>query len=114
MAEDIHAFFHEKRNRAVIESLVRVEVKPIVPRWFRLSRISGKTFVLTGGLASMTRDEAKDRLAALGAKVSESVSRNTDYVVIGVARGSKADRARELGITTINEKEFLELIGARS
>lgn len=62
----------------------------------------------------MTRDEAKDRLAALGAKVSESVSRNTDYVVIGVARGSKADRARELGITTINEKEFLELIGARS
>lgn len=61
---------------------------------------------LTGSLESMTRDEAKDSVAGLGAKVSESVSGKTDYVVVGAEPGSKADKARTLGVTTIGEKDF--------
>jgi DNA ligase (NAD+) len=114
MAEDIHAFFAEKHNRDVIEALLRAGVQPTLPRPRRRSPISGRTFVLTGSLESMTRDEAKNRLAALGAKTSESVSGKTDYVIVGAEPGSKADRARELGVTTLGEKEFLRLIGARS
>jgi DNA ligase (NAD+) len=111
MAEDIHAFFRQKHNREVIEALLRAGVKPVAPRQRRSSPISGKTFVLTGGLESMTRDEAKNRLAALGAKTSESVSKKTDYVVVGSDPGSKADKARALGVRMIDEKEFLKLIG---
>ena len=111
MAEDIHAFFRQKHNREVIAALLRAGVRPAAPRRRRLSPISGKVFVLTGGLASMSRDEAKNRLIALGAKVSESVSRNTDYVVVGTDPGSKADRARALGVRMLDEKEFLSLVG---
>jgi DNA ligase (NAD+) len=111
MAEDIHAFFRQKHNREVIEALLRAGVRPVAPRPRRSSPISGKTFVLTGGLESMTRDEAKNRLAALGARTSESVSKKTDYVVVGHDPGSKADKARALGVTMIDEKEFLKLIG---
>ena len=114
MAADIYAFFREQRNRSVIEALLRAGVRPAAPRPHKATPISGQTFVLTGSLESMTRDEAKNRLAALGATTSESVSRNTDYVVIGAEPGSKADRARELGVRTIGEKEFLRLVGARS
>jgi DNA ligase (NAD+) len=67
--------------------------------------------VLTGGLESMSRDEAKSRLAELGARTAESVSKKTDYVVVGSEPGSKAERARTLGVKTIDEKEFLKLIG---
>ena len=80
------------------------------PRVQRTSAISGKTFVLTGGLESMSRDEAKNRLAELGARTAESVSNKTDYVVVGVEAGSKAERARTLGVKMINEREFLKLI----
>lgn len=59
----------------------------------------------------VTRDEAKDRLAALGAKVSESVSRKTDYVVVGAEPGTKADKARALGVAMLDEQEFVELLG---
>jgi DNA ligase (NAD+) len=111
MAEDIHAFFRQKHNLEVIEALLRAGVRPVAPRPRRSSPISGKTFVLTGGLESMTRDEAKNRLAALGARTSESVSKKTDYVVVGHDPGSKADKARALGVTMIDEKEFLKLIG---
>jgi DNA ligase (NAD+) len=111
MAEDIYAFFHQKHNREVIEALLRAGVRPAGPRRRKVSAISGKTFVLTGGLEAMTRDEAKNRLHELGATVSESVSKKTDYVVVGTEPGSKADKARALGVKTIDEREFLKLIG---
>src|SRR5574338_1279583 len=114
MAADIHAFFHQKHNREVIEALlhagVRAEAPPRAPVR-RASPVAGKTFVLTGSLASMTRDEAKDRLAQLGARVTESVSKQTDYVVVGAEPGSKADRVRALGVAMLGERQFLELIG---
>lgn len=116
MAEDIYAFFHQKHNREVIDMLLRAGVQPSPPRRGKAlaaSPISGKSFVLTGGLESMTRDEAKNRLAELGAHVSESVSKNTDYVVVGAEPGSKADKALALGVKTIGEKELLALLNAR-
>ena len=72
--------------------------------------LSGKTFVLTGTLACLTREEAKEKLEALGAKVSGSVSKKTDYVVAGVEAGSKLDKARELGVAVLDEQQFLALL----
>jgi DNA ligase (NAD+) len=111
MAEDIYAFFHQKHNREVIKALLRAGMQLAAPHVQRASPVTGKTFVLTGGLESMSRDEAKNRLAELGARTADGVSRKTDYVVVGVEPGSKAERARALGVKTINEKEFLKLIG---
>ena len=111
MAEDIHAFFHEKHNRDVIARLRDAGVRwPKPARRPAASPLSGKTFVLTGTLGALTRDAAKEKLQALGAKVTGSVSKKTDYVVVGAEPGSKADKARELGVTTVGEKEFLKLL----
>jgi len=112
MAEDIYTFFHQKHNREVIKKLRAGGVRwPRAERKKTRTQFSGKTFVLTGALATMTRDEAKNRLRALGATVSGSVSKKTDYVIAGADPGSKAAKARELGVQMLSEKEFLRLIG---
>ena len=72
--------------------------------------LAGRTFVLTGTLASMTRDEAKAAITALGGKVAESVSKKTSAVIVGTEAGSKAEKARALGIETLDEPAFLTLI----
>ncbi|HKK14933.1 MAG TPA: NAD-dependent DNA ligase LigA [Gammaproteobacteria bacterium] len=112
VAEEIDTFFRQTHNRQVIDKLVDAgvhwpEVK--VKRRETLP-LAGKTFVLTGSLESFTRNEAKDRLQGLGAKVTGSVSRNTDYVVVGADPGSKYDRARELGVKTLDETAFQHLL----
>jgi DNA ligase (NAD+) len=112
MAEDIYSFFHEKHNRGVIRDLIKAGIHwPKPTRAKRSSALAGKTFVLTGGLSTMTRDEAKRRLQELGAKIAGSVSKKTDYVIVGEEPGSKADKARELGVTMLDEKEFLKMLG---
>lgn len=115
VAEEVHGFFHQKHNREVIKALRKAGVEP--PR-IVVSRtalpLAGKTFVLTGTLNSMSRDEAKEKLIELGAKVAGSVSKKTDYVVMGDDPGSKAIKARELGVTMLVEKEFLKLIGVKA
>jgi DNA ligase (NAD+) len=112
MAEDISSFFHEKHNRGVIRDLIKAGIHwPKPTRTKKSSALAGKTFVLTGGLSTMTRDEAKRRLQELGVKIAGSVSKKTDYVIIGEEPGSKADKARELGVTMLDEKEFLKLLG---
>lgn len=114
VAESISAFFEQPHNRDVIVKLRAAGVTwPTGGR--RAGRatgaLAGKRFVLTGALDAMTREEAKQRLEALGAKVSSSVSAKTDYVVVGVDPGSKAARAEALGVTMLDEGAFLELIG---
>jgi DNA ligase (NAD+) len=112
VAQSIFNFFREKHNCEVVRQLrdfgvhwdehdgVSTEVLPL----------TGKTFVLTGTLPNLSRDEAKSRLEALGAKVAGSVSKKTDYVVAGAEAGSKLDKARELNITVLDENQFIELI----
>ncbi len=112
MAEDIQAFFQQTHNREVIAKLLDAGMQwPRIEAKAAASALSGKTFVLTGALTGMSRDEAKERLTALGAKVAGSVSKKTDYVVVGKDAGSKADKARELGVRRLSEAEFFVLIG---
>jgi DNA ligase (NAD+) len=72
--------------------------------------LAGKTFVITGTLPTLSRDDAKDLLEAAGAKVAGSVSKKTSYVVAGTEAGSKLDKARELGVAVLNESELKELL----
>ena len=113
MADDVYKFFRQAHNREVIDALRRAGVRwPATEARARVAQtLAGKTFVLTGGLGSMTRDEAKRSLKALGAKVAESVSKKTDYVVAGEDPGSKLDRARELGVDVIDEHALKQLLG---
>jgi len=113
VAAHIHTFFKQAHNREVIERLLAVGIVwPVVSK--RVvnvdSRVAGKTFVLTGTLGTLTREDAKERLIALGAKISESVSKKTDYVVVGDSPGSKRAKAEALGVTILEESEFLKFI----
>ncbi|WP_424931781.1 NAD-dependent DNA ligase LigA [Amaricoccus macauensis] len=112
MAGSLVDFFHEQANRAAIERLVaELDVEDVEAPATADSPVAGKTVVFTGTLEKMTRAEAKARAESLGAKVSGSVSAKTDYVVAGPGAGSKEKKARELGVTLLNEDEWLELIG---
>ncbi|MGQ9779676.1 MAG: NAD-dependent DNA ligase LigA [Bacillota bacterium] len=112
IAASIVSYFREEQNRRLLAKLraagVRMEEGEAAPAGPQ--PLAGKTFVLTGGLASMTREEAEERLRALGAKVASSVSRKTDYVVVGKDPGSKYQKALELGITILREEEFLKML----
>jgi len=110
-ARSIYSFFREKRNLNLIERLKKAGVKIISPSLSKQSqKLKDKTFVLTGALESLTREEAKEKIRNLGGKVSSSVSRNTDFVVVGKDPGSKLEKAKKLGVKTITEKEFLAMI----
>lgn len=111
VASSVEAFFREPHNRTVIEALVRAGVTwPAVETKRTDSAVAGKTFVLTGTLPNLTRDEAKDRLIAAGAKVSGSVSRKTDFVVAGAEAGSKLEKAESLGVRVIDEATLLTML----
>jgi DNA ligase (NAD+) len=111
VAGSIRAFFEEERNRASIRRMLEAGVRVAAEeRPTGSSPLAAKTFVFTGGLTSMTREEAKARVEALGAKATSSVSRATDYVVVGEDPGSKAEKARELGVATLSEEQFRELL----
>jgi DNA ligase (NAD+) len=113
VAESILDFFAEAHNREVIDRLIQAGV-----RWEESEgqadappgALTGKTFVLTGTLPSLSRDEAKAKIEAAGGKVSGSVSKKTDYVIAGEAAGSKLDKAQELGVLVLDEAGFLALL----
>ncbi len=114
VAASIVRFFAEPHNREVVEALRAAGVTWAEgePAAVVSSSIAGKTFVLTGTLPTLTRDEAKDMIEALGAKVAGSVSKKTDYVVAGSEAGSKLEKAQQLGLTILDEAQFMELIGS--
>ena len=115
IAESIVDFFQEPHNRDVIEQLTSAEIGIHWPdveiQALTIdSPFTGKTVVLTGTLSQLTRDEAKDKLKKLGAKVTGSVSKKTDLVIAGEAAGSKLTKAEELGIKVIDEQEMIDLL----
>lgn len=111
VAAAIHAFFAEPQHRQIIARLLAAGVRPAVVEAVR-GPLSGKTFVLTGGLESMTRPEAQRRIEALGGRVVSSVSKETDYVVVGDEAGTKLKKAEKLGIPRLDEEAFRKLVGA--
>lgn len=110
VTQSVYDFFRHKENIKFIQKLQKNGVK-ILPQEKKLAgKLTGKTFVITGTLESMSRDEAKQKIKALGGKVTESVSKQTSYVVVGSEPGSKYEKALKLGVVILNEKQFLELI----
>jgi DNA ligase (NAD+) len=112
VAAHINAFFRQAHNRQVIAGLRAQGVKwPDPPPEASGSKaFAGMTIVLTGSLEAMTREEAKEQIQGLGGKVAGSVSRKTGLVVYGDNAGSKLEKARKLGVQTIDEKNFLAMI----
>jgi DNA ligase (NAD+) len=103
-------FFSEPKNVALVERLRKAGLKFTGQKKQRGTALAGKTFVLTGTLAHYTRDEARKLIEDAGGKVAGSVSKKTDYVVAGAEAGSKLDKARELGVAVVDEKEMEDLV----
>jgi DNA ligase (NAD+) len=114
MAQSVHDFFHNPRNQAVIEKLRKTGVRMRQKTEERKPKAEGpfaeKTVVVTGALSKFSRDEAKDALRKAGATVTDSVSKKTDFVIVGEDAGSKLDKARALGVKTLTEQEFVKML----
>jgi DNA ligase (NAD+) len=114
IAEELVEFFAEPRNRAALDDLLReVTPEPIAIEAAGDSPFAARTVVFTGTLTSMTRDEAEAMAERLGAKVTKSVSKKTDFVIAGADAGSKAAKAAELGVRILSEAEWREMAGIR-
>ena len=110
IAGSITTFFREPSNLRTMERLKKAGVKPVEGHTVS-GGLSGKTFVLTGTLEKSSRNRAKEIIESLGGNVSSSVTKNTDYVVVGTSPGSKLDKAKRLDIPVLDEEEFLEITG---
>lgn len=110
VAESIHDFFRGEKNKKLVHELLKNGVVPIPPHEVKKTGgLVGKIFVVTGTLQNLSRDEIKEMIKRLGGDVSSSVSKQTDYVVVGEDPGSKYDKAKKLGISILNEQDFLAL-----
>ncbi len=110
VSRSVYEWFQDKNN---LKYLAKLEKNLKIKNYFKnlkTEKFKNLTFVLTGGLESMTRDDAKEKIRQLGGEVSESVSKNTDYVIVGSEPGSKADKAKKLGVKILSEQEFLEML----
>jgi len=113
LAASLKEFFETKENLKLIKELLDLGITfQALKKSSAQTPFTGKTFVLTGGLETMTRDEAKNLISAGGGKVASSVSKKTDFVIAGAEAGSKLDKAKELGVKILSEKEFLEMLGS--
>ena len=112
MAKSVYEWFRDKKNLVLLNKLkkegVTVRQQPARVRGARPGKFGGKTFVLTGTLGGLTREEAKVKIRELGGNISTSVSQKTDYVVAGDSPGSKYDKAKKLGVKIVEEKEFVK------
>ena len=111
IAQSIAEFFQEPKNRDLVEQLRKFKLTLTGHKKQRGTKLAGKTFVLTGTLAGYSRDQAKKMIEDAGGRVAGSVSKKTDYVIAGSDAGSKLEKARELGVAVIGEKEMTELLG---
>jgi DNA ligase (NAD+) len=112
VAQSLHHYFRNPKNLEILDKLKKGGVVfPKEEAEAGEAAFGGKTFVLTGGLDSMTRDEARGLIEERGGRVSSSVSKKTDYVVVGKDPGSKQDKAKRLGIQTLREDEFKKMVG---
>jgi DNA ligase (NAD+) len=114
MARVIAGFFAEQRNREGIDALLAAGVDPLPPEDTARGPFAGKTIVLTGTLAGLTREQAKEEVERRGGKISGSVSKKTDFVVAGEEAGSKLKKATELGVKVLDERAFLDLLATPS
>jgi DNA ligase (NAD+) len=115
VAAAIAEFFSESANQKIIKKLDKAGVRPTAEkRVLKSQKFAGKSFVFTGALANRSREEAGQLVMQHGAKVSGSVSKKTDYVVVGTDPGSKYDKAKELGVPVLTEPEFEKLLGSKS
>lgn len=113
MAQSILGHFNQPSHRKLVSELIEAGVAPAAPaRRSEAGLLAGKVFVLTGALPNLTREQAAERIEAAGGKVSGSVSKKTGYVLAGAEPGSKLEKARALGVTVIDEAEFLRMLGA--
>ena len=112
VAQSIIEFMAESHNREVIEALIASGIECQVDKKQIVDAVAGKTFVLTGTLPTLSREQAKDMLEKAGAKVAGSVSAKTDYVVAGADAGGKLEKAQQLGVAVIDEAQLLQLLGS--
>lgn len=115
VSESLFEFWHDEHNQKLLEKFAHggVSLSLDAASLAALSEngaLKGKTFVLTGSLSGLTRDEAKDKIKAQGGQISSAVSRKTDFVVVGEAPGDKYEKAQELGVKILNEEDFLKLL----
>jgi DNA ligase (NAD+) len=110
VAKSIGKFFQQKNNLRVIQKLQELGVEHPPPSQRLSKKFAGQTFVFTGALKTMSREEAESRVESLGGRVSPSVSKKTDFVVCGDEPGSKYEKARALGVKILNEEEFLKIL----
>lgn len=110
VSQSVYDYFHAKENLKYVHELQKNDMEILAQAKKAGGKLTGKTFVITGTLDSMSRDEAKEKIKALGGKTSESVSKLTSYVVAGSEPGSKKQKAEKLGVEILDEKKFLELI----
>ncbi|HYM21108.1 MAG TPA: NAD-dependent DNA ligase LigA [Candidatus Kapabacteria bacterium] len=110
IAKSVHRHFTIAKNKSILERLRKagLQFEAVKAKKIESVFFAGKTFVLTGTLSAMTRDEAKEQIEARGGKSSGSVSKKTDYVIAGTEAGSKLDKANELGVKVLTEEEFLK------
>src|ERR1700726_590447 len=114
VAAAIAEFFSEPANRQIIRKLEKAGVRPTAEkRLIKSQKLAGKSFVFTGGLANRSREDAGKMVMQHGGKVSGSVSKKTDYVVVGTDPGSKYDKAKSLGVPVLTESEFEKLLGVK-
>ncbi len=109
VAKSIYDYLHDRQKQDFIKRLLKAGI--IIRTHIIKGGLEGKTFVFTGGLETLSRDEAKEKVRDLGGDISESVGKDTDYVVVGTDPGSKYNDAKKIGTKIISEKEFIDLIG---
>ncbi len=114
VAASIVEFFSEPANRQLIKKLYKAGVRPTAEkREVKSQKFAGKSFVFTGGLANRSREDAGELVKQHGGKISTSVSKKTDYVVVGAEPGSKYEKAKELGVPILTEAEFEKLLAMK-